>query len=180
MKKTYIYRFSILFINFFFTLQSIYNPVFAAEVQTQKTNSFTLSNDIKEGKLGSVYYATNKKDEVLLKSSIWGAIQFPGVHYLPLGTRFLDALSIAGGPMDLADKDNIILSTHTKNGLEVKNLSVFKAMSDQAYNPYIQADDILMVKEDKYYQNWGLGISIGTFIMSTIILGFLVEDRNKK
>ncbi len=180
MKKSLFYKFIMFIINITFISQTVYNPVYAQNIKNQNPNSFTLSGDNKEGKLGSVYYATTKKDEVLLKSSIWGAIQFPGVHYLPLGTRFLDALSIAGGPIDMADKENIVLSTHTKNGLEVKNLSVYKAMTDQAYNPYIQADDILMIKEDQYYKNWNLGIGIGTFVMSAIILGFLVEDRNKK
>lgn len=157
----------------------LFNQAFAAGTGI-KVEPYVIRGDDPNLKTGSVYYTSSKKDEVLLKGSIWGAVQFPGVHYLPLGTRFLDALSIAGGPIDIADKDDVLLSTRTTNGLEVKNISVYQALSDKDFNPYIQADDIIVVKERHTYQNWNLALQAGTFIISAIILGMMVEDRSKR
>ncbi len=172
------------FLSLFFFLHAIHLPVYAASVSgngsSTKTEPYILNTDEQNGKSGSVYFTSHKKDEVLLKGSIWGAVQFPGVHYLPLGTRLLDALSIAGGPLDIADKDELMLSTRTPQGVEVKKVSVYQALSDSAYNPYIQADDIIVVKENRSYQNWNIALQAGTFIISAIALGLLIDDRNKK
>lgn len=169
-----------LLMSWTFAINAVYLPVYAADVKnSSKTEPYVVRGNEQNLKSSSVYYASNKKDEVLLKGNIWGAVQFPGVHYLPIGTRLLDALSIAGGPLDTADKDDLILSTRTPAGLEVKNISVYQALSDNAYNPYIQAEDIIVVKENHKYQNWNLALQAGTFIISAIALGMIVEDRKK-
>lgn len=152
----------------------------AGNQNSTKNEPYVVHSDELNTKSGSVYYTSNKKDEVLLKGSIWGSVQFPGVHYLPIGTRLLDALSIAGGPLDIADKEDVMLSTKTPKGLEVKHISVYQALSDNAYNPFIQADDIIVVKENKSFQNWNLALQLGTFIISIVALGMIVDDRSKK
>jgi SLBB domain len=159
--------------------QSICLPVMAAGT-TLQNDPYVVRGDDPNVKLGSIYYTSTKKTDVLLKGSIWGAVQFPGVHYLPLGTRLLDALSIAGGPLDAADEDNVILSTKTDKGLQVKTISVNQALQDEAYNPFIQANDIILIKEDHTYKNWSFALQAGSFIISVFVLGMLIEDRNKK
>lgn len=171
----------ILLVAWTFAVNTIYFPVHAADAKdSSRTKPYVVRGDEQNIKSGSVYYASNKKDEVLLRGNIWGAVQFPGVHYLPIGTRLLDALSIAGGPLDSADKDELILSTKTPQGLEIKKISVYQALSDNNHNPFIQAEDIIVVKENRSYQNWNLALQAGTFIISAIVLGMVVEDRNKK
>lgn len=167
------------FVSLILFMQSISTPSLAAGTII-KNDDYVIRGDDANLKSGSIYYTSNKKNDVLLKGSIWGAVQFPGVHYLPLGTRLLDALSIAGGPLDIADKDNVILSTKTEKGLQVKTISVNQALMDNSYNPYIQADDIIMIKEDHTYQNWSFALQAGSFIISVFVLGMLIEDRNRK
>lgn len=146
-----------------------------------KNDSYTLkTNDSSPQRMGSVYYTSNKKDEVLLKGNIWGAVQFPGVHYLPLGTRLLDALSIAGGPIERADEDHVLLSTKTDLGIAVKDISIRLALSDTAYNPFIQADDIIVIKEKHTYENWNLFLQAGTFVLTAFVLSLTIEDRNRR
>lgn len=164
-----------------FALNAVYLPAYATDTKnSSKTEPYIIRGNEQNLKSGSVYYASNKKDEVLLKGNIWGAVQFPGVHYLPIGTRLLDALSIAGGPLDSADKEHLILSTRTPKGLEIKNISVYQALSDNAYNPFIQAEDIIVVNENHSYKNWNLALQAGTFIISAVVLGMIIEDRKKK
>jgi hypothetical protein len=179
----------ILALLFLFVQLNQYAVVFAHDQKNDKKipvgvmgslDSYTIRGDDPNVKLGSIYYGSSRKDQVLLKTNVWGAVQFPGVHYVPLGTRLLDVLSIAGGPIERADTDKLYLSTRTEKGLEVRTISLKQAFEDKSLNPLLQADDILVIKESKFYENWNLGLSIGTFIVSAIILGYVSEDRNNK
>lgn len=142
-------------------------------------DSFTLKPEDSSHKSGSVYYTANKKDEVLFKASIWGSVQYPGVHYLPLGTRFLEAISIAGGPLDSADLEKIRLSSRTEGDVAVKNLSINKALSDIQFNPILKADDIIVLSEDKSLQRTSLMLQVGTFILSVAAFGLLMDQHSK-
>lgn len=146
---------------------------------TGSSDPFIVKKDDANLKSGSVYYTSAKKNEVLLKASVWGNVQFPGVHYIPLGTRFLEALSIAGGPLDSANLEEIQLSTRQEDKIIVETLSIEKALADQKYNPVLKPEDIVLVKEDKSYQKTALYLQVGTFILSVAAFGLLLDQRNK-
>jgi hypothetical protein len=143
-------------------------------------SAFTVHKEEPQFKTGSVFFSSTKKNEVLFKANVWGAVQFPGVHYMPFGSRFLDAISFAGGPIDAANPDHILLSTK-ELGKEpvIRDLSVSKALTSQDFNPVIQPDDIILVKEDHTKSNVTFYLSIGTFLMTAVALGLLVSQNNK-
>jgi hypothetical protein len=143
-------------------------------------DSFTVKKDEPAYRAGSVFVSSNKKNEVLLKANIWGAVQFPGVHYMPIGTRFLDALSFAGGPLDSASVEDITLSSKPATAASSDNLrmlSVKEALTSEKSNPMIQADDIIVVKEDRSNANLMKWLSIGTFIISAAALGLVIAKQ---
>lgn len=134
-------------------------------------------------KTGSIYYSSNKKNELTMRTNIWGAVQFPGVHYIPIGTRFLDAISVAGGPVDLADLSSVTLSSHQSDtGKEamVRTISLSKALSHPEFNPVLKADDVILVKLDRSYEKTQLWLSVGTFVLSAAAFGLLLDQQNKK
>jgi DNA uptake protein ComE-like DNA-binding protein len=141
------------------------------------TESFMVQKEEASAKAGSVYVTPTKKNEVLFKASIWGAVQYPGVHYMPLGTRLLDALSVAGGPVERADMENLMLSTHETDGVKVVNLSVSDALANSDYNPVLRPDDVLVVKEDRSTEKTALYLQIGTFLVSLIGVGLLIGQQ---
>jgi len=143
--------------------------------------SYTVRKEEPTFKSGSIFYSSNKKDEVLVKTNIWGAVQFPGVHYMPLGTRFLDAISFAGGPLDSADSDKIILSTkNTKGATQLRDLSLNNALGSAENNPVLQPDDIILVKENHTREIVSFYMQVGTFLISVAALSILVSDHNKR
>ena len=100
---------------------------------------------------------------------------------MPLGTRFLDAISFAGGPLESADGDKILLSTKSpKEGTQLRSLSLSSALASADNNPILQPDDILLVKESHTRENISLYLSIGTFLISVAALTLLIEDHNKR
>ncbi len=167
-----------IFISIVFSINSLTSLSWSAQ---ESSSSFFIKKD-EDGlqKSGSVYFTSTKKNEVLIKGNIWGSVQYPGVHFVPIGTRVLDALSIAGGPLDKADTDNITLSSKEKNGdLLVRKISVSKALKDVGYNPVLQADDILIVAEDRSLEKASLYLQAGTFILSVAAFSLLLQQQNK-
>jgi hypothetical protein len=155
--------------------QMIFLPIVRADIDS--TGSYTVHKEDPTYKAGSVFVDSDKKNEVLLKANIWGAVQFPGVHYMPFGTRFLDALSFAGGPLDSANSDEITLATKpvaNAKGETVRMLSVKDALASEKNNPIIQPDDIIVVNEDHSDAVFFKILAVGTFIVSAAALGVVI------
>lgn len=155
---------------------------FAPLALAQSTESLSLRKEDPTFKSGSVYYSTNKKNEVTMRTNIWGAVQFPGVHFIPIGTRFTDAISIAGGPTDAADLSNVTL-TSKEIGLDGKlnhqNISLNEALAKPNFNPVLKPDDVIFVKSDHSMEKTQMWLSIGTFILSVAAFGLLLDQHNK-
>jgi hypothetical protein len=147
-----------------------------AMAQTQG-ETFQLRKEDPQVRQGSVYYTYSKKNEVLFKANIWGSVQYPGVHYLPLGTRFLDGLSIAGGPTEAADTDDIVLSTKAADGKpgSMRIISVKQALTNQDLNPVLQPDDVVFIKENRTMIKTTFYLSIGAFLLSAATFAVLVS-----
>jgi hypothetical protein len=150
----------------------------SSEQKPVSTDTFMVQKEEATTKAGSVYVTPTKKNEVLFKASIWGAVQYPGVHYMPLGTRLLDALSLAGGPIEKADMDHLILSSHDLGNIKVHTISVTDALENIDHNPLLRPEDVLIVHEDRSIEKTSLYLHIGTFIISTIALGLLINQHH--
>lgn len=160
-------------------VQLIFLPV-VARAEGESAGSYTLRKEEPTYKGGSIFVSSNKKNEVLMKANIWGAVQFPGVHYMPIGTRFLDAISFAGGPLDSAIIDSITLSSKPAAKMTDSsnvNLSVKDALISEKNNPVLQPDDIIFVKEDHTRDRIGLFLAIGTFVLTVAALGIAISNR---
>lgn len=156
-------------------------PAYADSHPGAAGESYTVRKDEPTFKTGSVFVSSNKKNDVLVKTSVWGAVQFPGVHYIPLGTRFLDALSYAGGPLESANTDQVSVSTKPVAGVTtdptIRQLSVQAALGSERNNPVLQADDIIVVKEDKSDSRLMTYLAVGTFLLSAAALGLAISRR---
>lgn len=171
-----------IFIAFLIAAQGLLNPqdAFAAGPEATKEDSvasdtFMVQHEPQPPKSGSVYVTPSKRNEVLFKASVWGAVQNPGVHYLPVGTRMLDALSLAGGPTEKADVKNLRLSSPGyQNGTRV--LTLDNAFKTEEGNPILKSNDVLLIPEDKSTEKISIYLQIGTFVFSAIALGLLVKQ----
>lgn len=152
-------------------------PPASANGSNIDSDAFLVQKETSTAKAGSVYVTPTKKNEVLFKVSIWGAVQHPGVHYMPLGTHLLDGLSIAGGPIDRADMEHLSLSSHEAGKSTLKTISVTEALEHNEFNPLLLPEDVLVVREDRSMEKTSLYLQIGTFIISAVAAGLLISEH---
>ncbi len=130
-------------------------------------------------RVGNVFVSSKKKDELLLRTNVWGAVNFPGVHYVPIGTDLINALSIAGGPAENADTENVYLSsTNEAKGTIVRKISIANALGgSRESNPILNPGDVILIKKNETRENVSLWLSVGTFTLSVIALSLAVANK---
>jgi polysaccharide export outer membrane protein len=97
---------------------------------------------------GDVVYVPASKNQIL----VLGQVKNPGVYNLPLGARVLDALALAGGPLERAALENVgIYRDGSLDGSELVVMGRDKVLfsGDAKENPLLEAGDIIYVPETK-------------------------------
>jgi hypothetical protein len=61
-------------------------------------------------KSGNEYFSSNPNYKILMPVHVWGEVNSPGIHYLPVGTSMSLAISAAGGPKADASLPDIRLN----------------------------------------------------------------------
>lgn len=97
---------------------------------------------------GDVVYVPASKRQIL----VLGQVKNPGVYNLPVGARVLDALALAGGPLERAALENVgIYRDGSLDGSELVAMGRDKVLfsGDAKENPLLEAGDIIYVPETK-------------------------------
>lgn len=58
---------------------------------------------------GSEYVSGDHSHPVLMQINLWGGVTKPGIHYVPVDTDLITLLSYAGGPVEGAKLDKVVI-----------------------------------------------------------------------
>jgi len=97
---------------------------------------------------GDVVYVPASKQQIL----VLGQVRNPGVYNLPVGARVMDAIALAGGPLERAALENVgIYRDGSVEEGEMVAMGHDKVLftGDVAENPLLQGGDIIYVPETK-------------------------------
>lgn len=97
---------------------------------------------------GDVVYVPASKSQIL----VLGMVKNPGVYSLPVGARVMDAIALAGGPVERAALENVgIYRDGSIEGSDIVAMGQDKVLftGDANENPLLQAGDIVYVPETK-------------------------------
>jgi len=97
---------------------------------------------------GDVIYVPAAKNQIL----VLGMVARPGVYSLPPGGRVLDALAMAGGPLERAALESVgIYRDESLEGSEIVAMGKDKMLftGDASENPLLRAGDIVYVPETR-------------------------------
>ncbi|NLJ79409.1 MAG: hypothetical protein GX335_00065 [Firmicutes bacterium] len=122
---------------------------------------------------GDVLYVPESRNQIL----VLGEVRSPGVFNLPLGARVMDAIALAGGPLERAALENVgIYRDGTIQDSEVVAMGKDKLLftGDAEENPLLKRGDIIYVPETKK-PNWTKIFSFigGIKTFSDLLRGFI-------
>src|SRR5207244_1830868 len=78
------------------------------------TDSLSLPKELLGRARGNEFVSGDTPGAVLMKVNLWGAVNRPGIHYVPLRTDLVTLLSYAGGPMPNAEMDQMLIKRRAK------------------------------------------------------------------
>lgn len=150
----------------------------------------TLSAQVKDYELGvpqfgaaqrqGGYFDYSDPASVNIKVSVWGSVQFPGRYSVPIYTTVADLISLAGGPTDDAELDDLRIYRTYEDSSELLlkfsyNDLLWESNLNTAnrYIPELTAGDILLVPgSPRYYfrETFSFVLSVMSTLISIAIL----------
>lgn len=128
----------------------------------------------------SGFYDLSDPETVNITVSVWGWVRYPGKYKIPLNTDVSDLLSLAGGPVEGADLEDIrvvrINEDSTQQMIKFSfNDVMYEAKLQNRYRkvPKLDAGDVLVVPgEPKLYfrDHFSIWMSVISMLISLSIL----------
>jgi hypothetical protein len=156
-------------------------------VKAQDKNYSLGANMLDRAYNQSGFFDFSDPTTVNIKVSIWGWVKYPGKYLVPVYTTPVDLLSLAGGPTDAADLED--LRIYKENEDSTQSMIKF-SYNDVLYEkhlttryrkvPKLEAGDILVVPgEPRVYfvQSFGLWLSVISVVTSVVILLYTILKK---
>jgi hypothetical protein len=138
--------------------------------------------EIKEPQRAAEYIYRSSQKESLIGVQLIGAVQKPGLYYVPLNTDILKLITLAGGSDD-ADLSNVVVRKVDPSQTGVYELDVKKLMKSSAEIKQFklaQDDFIYIPKKEPWISNdVSRTITIVSLITSIVLTSVLIEKNSK-
>ena len=131
------------------------------------------------------FYDYSDPEAINISVAVWGFVRYPGRYKVPLYTNVNDLLSLAGGPSDASDLEDLrlyrVMEDSTQHLFSFNFNDILWADKIENQNrklPKLQGGDLLVVPGSPrlYFRNW---FQIGLSIFSAIISLWLLILRLK-
>jgi len=138
--------------------------------------------EIKEPQRAAEYIYRSAPKESLIGVQLIGAVQKPGLYYVPLNTDILKLITLAGGT-DEADLANIVVRKIDPMSPGVYELDVKKLMKSSAETKTFklaQDDFIYIPKKEPWISNdVSRTITLVSLVTSIVLTAVLIEKNQK-
>ncbi|MFZ1292284.1 MAG: SLBB domain-containing protein [Melioribacteraceae bacterium] len=130
-------------------------------------------------------YNYSDPEAINMSVSVWGFVKYPGRYQVPIYTTVSDLLSLAGGPTDNSDLEDLrlyrVMEDSTQHLFSFNFNDLLWADNLEVQNrkiPKLQGSDLLVVPGSPrlYFKNW---FQVGLNIFSAIISLWLLILRLK-
>ncbi|MBC7421394.1 MAG: SLBB domain-containing protein [Bdellovibrio sp.] len=151
-------------------------------LQTQIAHAEGNYFEVKEPQRASEYIYRSSPKESLIGVQLIGAVQKPGLYYIPTNTDILKLITLAGGTED-ADLSNILVRKIDPTQSGVFELDVKKLMKSSAdAKPFRLAQDdfVYIPKKEPWISNEvSRTITIVSLLTSIVLTSILIEKYAK-
>lgn len=167
----------VLIFSFLITITSV--SLFAQEDKGRKDVQIGLGTSDVTRSYGGAFYDFSDAETVNIKVAIWGNVRNPGRYVIPVYLTMIDLISIAGGPTDAADLNDLRLYRTPLTG----EPQLLKFSYDDLLNadqliknrnvPKLEPSDVLLIpgSPPMYFRDWfTLTLSVVSTILSIVVL----------
>jgi hypothetical protein len=114
----------------------------------------TTSGGTTSGALRGSTLENGKAGEFTMEVNVWGFVRAPGKYTVPISARLIDVISMAGGPSERAELEQVKV-VHDKNVdstlselVHMINLDDYKRTGDPKSNPVLYPNDTIVIPGD--------------------------------
>ncbi len=147
----------------------------ATSAQRYNLGDLAYPTDVKDlGKQGgSIYYSAPSKNKALIPTHIWGEVGRPGMHFIPVDSSLVKALSYAGGVGSGALLGEVKVNREMNGKNETFEFDMEEGGGSEAHHFAVQPGDTIYVPRNRFYENrayYTSLISVGVTILSAILI----------
>ncbi len=134
-------------------------------------------------KSGSVFYSTTSKNKPLMPIHFWGEVGNPGLHYVPVDSKLIKGISMAGGGSGSARLDEVSVTRAFDGKISRLKFDLDDGGDSSVHDFTLRPNDTVFIKKDHYRQDrayyTGLVQVLATILTSVFIYKRIEEmDRN--
>jgi hypothetical protein len=149
--------------------------VSAAEIDLQ---DLALPSEVKEiGKAsGAVFYSSTNKNKALMPINFWGEVNRSGLHYVPVDTKLIKGLSLAGGASGRGDLEEVSIARSFDGKIKKLEFDLSGGGNTEAHEFVLRPGDTVYIPNDRFYENRSYYTSLVS-VLVTILSGIFLYQR---
>lgn len=166
-----------------------------ASVSTAHAQDFGLLNDIKPPAQSSEFIYRSSPKESMINVQLLGAVNKPGIYYIPANTDLLKLITLAGGTTNGGDLSEILvrkMEPKTWASLESKAINEYQGAFEVdaeklikfggARSLKLQQDDFIYVPPRTSWvsNETARGITVVSMVLSIALTAILIDNNSKK
>lgn len=127
---------------------------------------------------GAEYVSGNQPGTVLMKVNLWGAVNRPGIHHIPVKTDLMSLVSYAGGPTGKAILDEVTIKREVGNKRKLIRVDVEELIQGVSHHHVeLAPNDIVVIPSDEplISQDTLAIVGLVSIIMSTVLAAVYID-----
>ena len=131
---------------------------------------------------GSIFYSPTIKGKVLIPVHFWGEVTKSGLHFVPIDSTLINALSLAGGPTGKANLEEIKLTRRSGSGkVDTTMFDLSEGGEGKTLEFKMKPDDTIFIKKSTFSEDRAYYTSL-TGVIATVLSSILLyrEVQNSK
>lgn len=178
-------------------IQQIFSSVlafvfFVSSAAFAETQEYSLLNDIKQPQQASEYIFRSSPKESLISVQLLGAVNRPGVYYVPPSTDLLKLITLAGGSSNSGDMSEILVRKYEpKSWAEIQSKAVneyqgaYEVDAEKiikyggAKQLKLQQDDFVYVPQKSYMISGDTArtVTVISVVLGIALTGLLIQKN---
>ena len=132
---------------------------------------------------GAEFISGNLPGTVMMRVNLWGAVNRPGIHNIPVKTDLMTLISYAGGPKDDALLDEVIIKREigqTRKLIEVDVDELIQGVSH--HHVELAPNDIVVIPNDEPLidKDTLAVVTMISVIMSTVLAAAFIDRAQSR